>query len=658
MKHYGILVCLFFLFGKIALAQNFNFGEVSLEELQEKEHPLEPDAPAAILYKRAYSGFKKVFKSGSNSTNYRFQKRIKLYTKEGLEQANLEVEYHTKDVFSIKEASIYQLRNGEIKKYSLSKNDFYTQKTSAYKEKISFTFPDVQAGDIIEFEYEFKVKSMYIFPVWYFQETIPVNYSEIYVQIPGIFRYRENTTSVQSDIQRLNPKDHPNEFTKKEIKASKKDHVFKYTATNVKSIKFEKWLYNQRRYLDKLDIEWVGFTGGNSGDRIFYTSWQNAVNQYYERTGIDPNLHKSSYFSKDINERIQDVHRDQQVHWVLNFLHQKFADRPTENSPRYTLEESYEHSLADDFQKDQHFINILRYLGFKAYVAGSINRTKRIFTPQSYAFIDVYFVAVLENNQWNYYEPSDPLLTKGFLPANFYNQKVLIHDPEMTNPLKNLIQPASTIEEWKIDFSIPDISNPEHEVHAQINRKTTGFDAFAHRNLFRKLDDLDLYIDALEEALDLSEIDNYRIYNEFNPDEDLLEVFSVKLKDAYQFVNEDLYIQPLLFLSKSGTMFTEETRLYPVELPYPYTKRIQSSFEIPEGYEVDFLPENQQIPVLGAKADFRIRYVLDNNTIHTQYSLSFRKAEFNASEYPELKRLFEEISILETTPIILKKTKA
>lgn len=531
MKHYNVLVFLFlfFFFGKIALAQNYNFGEVSLAELEEKEHPFEPDAPAAVIYKRAYSGFKKVFKSGSNTTNYRFQKRIKLYTKEGLEEANLEVEYRTNEVFNIKEASIYQLRNGEIIKHSLSKKDYFTQKTSTYKEKVSFTFPDVQSGDIIEFEYEFKVKSMYIFPVWYFQESIPVNYSEIYVQIPGIFRYRENTISVQSNIQRLNPKDHPQEFTKKEIQASKKDHVFKYTASNVNSIKFEKWLYNQRRYLDKLDIEWVGFTGGNSNERIFLTSWQNTVKQYYSKTEIDPNVHKSSYFSKDINERIQDVPRDQQVHWVLNFLHQKFANQPTKDSPRYSLEESYENSLATHFQKDQHFINILRYLGFKAYVAGSINRTIRIFTPESYAFIDLYFVAVLENNQWNYYEPSDPLLAKGFLPENFYNKKVLIFDIETTNPLKNLIQPASTIEEWKIDFSIPDIKDQEYKVHAQINRKTTGFEAFEHRDLFRKLDDLDLYIDALEEALGLSEIDNYRIYNEFNPDEDLLEVFSVKL---------------------------------------------------------------------------------------------------------------------------------
>ena len=32
-------------------AQNFKFGKVSKEELEEKQHPLEPEANAAVLYK-------------------------------------------------------------------------------------------------------------------------------------------------------------------------------------------------------------------------------------------------------------------------------------------------------------------------------------------------------------------------------------------------------------------------------------------------------------------------------------------------------------------------------------------------------------------------------------------------------------------------------
>lgn len=655
MKHSFILLIFVFLVQK-SFTQNYPFSEVTLEQLQETEHPLEPDAKAALLFKRAYSGFNNYYKSGSFFSSFVLQKRIKIYSKEGFDLATVQEEYYTSRNFKVTEASIYQLRNNEIKKTTLSKNDFFIQKTGKNKEKINFTFPDVQIGDIIDLEFQLNAKKDFILPVWYFQEDIPVNFSEIYAQIPGALSFRENTIKLQTNPQRYNPQEHPEEFTTDQIKASKKNHVFKYTVENAPSIQVEPWLYNPKRYLDKLDIQWVGVANSTSKTNTFYNSWNYVVESYYTNSKIDPQVNKSFYFSKDIRERMLDIPRDQQVHWVLNFLHEKFNKKPDENSPRYSLEDSYKHSLATDYQLDQHFIYMLRYLGFKAFRAATINRVNRIFTTESYPYLDTYFVAVLENDKWNFYEPSDPLLPKGFLPPFYYNKKVLIYDVKMEQPLINFTQPANTIEEWKLSFTIENPTEATRQVEVQVTKNSTGFEAFMHRSLFRSLDNLDEYITAIEEDLATGKIDNYRIYNEANPDEELKEVFSIQLEDAYQVVNQQLFIEPLLFLSTSGNLFKSETRLYPVELPYPYTKRIKSTFTIPSGYEVEFLPEAQQIPVLGAKADFRIRYILhENNSIETQYSLSFRKADFLASEYPELKRLFDEISNLETTPIILKK---
>ncbi len=38
-------------------AQDFEMGEVSVKELKEKQHPLEPSAPAAILFKKGTTSF-------------------------------------------------------------------------------------------------------------------------------------------------------------------------------------------------------------------------------------------------------------------------------------------------------------------------------------------------------------------------------------------------------------------------------------------------------------------------------------------------------------------------------------------------------------------------------------------------------------------------
>ena len=45
----------FLLVGGAMQAQNYKFGKVSKEEVEETEHPTNKDADAAILYKKQYS---------------------------------------------------------------------------------------------------------------------------------------------------------------------------------------------------------------------------------------------------------------------------------------------------------------------------------------------------------------------------------------------------------------------------------------------------------------------------------------------------------------------------------------------------------------------------------------------------------------------------
>ncbi len=51
---WSLLILLFW--GSIQ-AQNFELGKVSIAELQEKEHPIDPTAPAAILFEKGKNYF-------------------------------------------------------------------------------------------------------------------------------------------------------------------------------------------------------------------------------------------------------------------------------------------------------------------------------------------------------------------------------------------------------------------------------------------------------------------------------------------------------------------------------------------------------------------------------------------------------------------------
>ena len=59
-------------------AQNFELGKVSVAELKETQHPLNPSAPAAILFKKARTSFKYSHNNGF-STVHEYEYRIKIY---------------------------------------------------------------------------------------------------------------------------------------------------------------------------------------------------------------------------------------------------------------------------------------------------------------------------------------------------------------------------------------------------------------------------------------------------------------------------------------------------------------------------------------------------------------------------------------------------
>ncbi|GEM_PF-6453800 len=209
--------------------------------------------------------------------------------------------------------------------------------------------------------------------------------------------------------------------------------------------------------------------------------------------------------------------------------------------------------------------------------------------------------------------------------------------------------------EWKMNFTINAIHDQKQAVNASVTKSSNGFEAYNYRRIFSELDDLEEYIEVIEETLGLEELSNYRIYHEDNPKEKLEERFDAKINNAYELVNDEIYINPLLFLTETMPRFLEEDRKFPIEFDYAKTVRIQTTFQIPEGYAVEFLPKELAIPILRGKADYRIRYKAHKDHIEIQSFLSLRQEVFMPDDYTALRNLFEEIHATQSNPIILKK---
>ena len=125
-----LFAVLFFLNG---FAQKFELGKVSINELKEKNHPVDTSAVAAILYNKAKTVFKYNVKDGfSIYTECEF--RIKIYKKEGLPWANKQVSYYVgyknynDDVVEFSNAATYNLDKEHIVKTKLNNEGSFKKK--------------------------------------------------------------------------------------------------------------------------------------------------------------------------------------------------------------------------------------------------------------------------------------------------------------------------------------------------------------------------------------------------------------------------------------------------------------------------------------------------------------------------------------------------
>ena len=157
-------------------SQSYELGKVTLAELEEKEHPVEKDAEAAVLFDIGRTFFEfdinKGFKLVTEVTT-----KIKVYKKEGYSFADISVPIYVGDSeierVSFSKAITYNLVNGKIEKTKMKSDGEFTEKVNKYWSVVKISLPNVREGSIIEYKYELTSPFLSNLPEWYFQKSIP-----------------------------------------------------------------------------------------------------------------------------------------------------------------------------------------------------------------------------------------------------------------------------------------------------------------------------------------------------------------------------------------------------------------------------------------------------------------------------------------------------
>ena len=156
-----------------------NWGKVADKDLKMKVYEPDSSAAAVVLFDFGIMDLTHSFEY------YQFyhHRRVKILKRTGFDYADVSIPIFGDERIANLKAQII-LPSGETIK--LSKKDFYKEKVTNNYIKENFTFPKLEEGAIIEYQYILYVEDFVQLKNWYFQEKIPVLWSEINLKIPEV----------------------------------------------------------------------------------------------------------------------------------------------------------------------------------------------------------------------------------------------------------------------------------------------------------------------------------------------------------------------------------------------------------------------------------------------------------------------------------------
>ncbi len=642
--------------------QEFEFKDVTKEELEQKYHPRDSSASAAILYEKGKVEF--VYQRGWKYER-EVTRRIKIYTKDGYDQANISIPYlypdetgSREDINKIK-ARTYNLKEGKVEDERVRNRDIIDEEKTENVKVVKFTFPKVEPGSVLEYTYTLSSPLINNLREWRFQHSIPTDQSVYKMSIPEPFGYSERNNGYH---QVHKEKDQHRQFMKTGSTAGNVKLLFNdfnYYAVNIPKMKNEPFVNNQSNYLTSIKHELSLYKNLSTGHvKSLTLSWKDIIKGFYESEYIGGQLESKDYFKEDVDNILDKYTKDgSKVYALFNLVRSRVIWN--ENSSMYcseTLDEVYEEGKGNSADINIMLISMLRYAGFNANpilvstIDHGVPNTYPSRSNYNYliAGVELGDGKVLKLDATSRFTKPDQLPYRCLNWNGRLIRRNGTHKKIFLNPYK----PSKM--NYNLNLEITD----EGLLKGNVRKQFTEQFAYLYRSALNNIDEEE-YIKEMENEQDI-EVTNYDKKNLDSLNDPVLESFSFLKENGFDKINDKIYISPLTFLATDENPFKQgrDERKFPINFTHPRSKKIMINFNIPEGFKVEYIPEKAAfvLPKRSGSFKYHIQPSPNGDKIQIFVQQVIKKPIFQPSFYPILKQFYDKIVQQETDKIVLTRT--
>lgn len=611
----SLLISLSFLIAIPLLAQNNpTEREVTVEDLQMKTFPSDTSASAVVLFDKGEHVL-------LGDMSFKRHQRVKILKKDAFNSWGTIFLWEEGTNIGKIQGTTYNLVNGQIVKTELEDNAIFRVPYGKHRTQIRFTFPNLHEGSIIDFSYKATEKTRRT--AWVFQRPIPTLWSE-YSFHASLWLH---TPVLLGDIKPA------------ETESKYDGHYHRWVLKDIPALKDEPFMVSRQDRQAHImfwieDLTW-GHVHAASQDFIGAILQTKVANDLKEKAlAITGALADSTERIKALSAYVK-----AQVTW------NGVCDR-SPNSPQEVLEEK------KGTAADVNFLLgcLLEAAGFKPVPAFISTRDHGTFIdkyPDASQF-DYLVYAVRLKRKDLFLDATEPLLPFDVLPERCLNGKAF-----HMLPMGYRWLPVTPTAKDKTIVTGEFILTGDENLHGKLTVDRFGYDAFAARGQYQKIEK-DKYFEhtllqkswtvTKKELLQMEDVNTA-----------VREQYEVSIPNQVIVSDDKLYVNPYVALLVDTNPFPEVTRIHPLDFPYQKEKILLCHITIPEGYEVESLPENKNItlPNNAARCSFNIS--IDGSRLSVVSNLKINETYFLPNEYISLREFYTRVIAKQTEPIVLRK---
>lgn len=612
------------------------FGVIGKAEADFLSYSSDKSAEAVVLFDRG----KSYFLDSDRGFDVVFEReaRIKVFSDAGLKWAEVEIPFYHEgsiyeNVYEI-EAYTYNPDGGTFRKTAFNPSNCHDEKLNEYWSVRKFALPDVKAGSIIEYRY--KINSQYLFNLrdWEFQSRIPTVYSEYEVRMIPFYEYVfflqgaskfDSSTSDKSDgLSRVFG---PVEY---------KEMVHKYVMKNVPAFNDEEYISSINDYIIKLDFQLNKIYSIDGVARDVLSTWPDLIKDILKDEDVTKFAKKceklsAKLFSPDsLNKKSQKEKFDFILNYVkANFNWNKNNGKYASKSPNDLMKDKFGNAADLNLL----VVGLLNASGVEAYPIfistrdhGKIRADYPYLQPFNYVII-----YALVDCKSILSDATEILCRNDRIPSRCLNDKgLLIKEGAVEWVNLQSTVPSETMTEFFID-------SIGAKTHTNTVIAASEYDALRYRNNYGE--DKKKISARSEDARYFVDEPTVTVYNQYKKDQ----LYILKFNTSYEAerINNKIYLSPFLDEPITENPLKQNSRSYPIDIVYPVKRSYSSVIAIPQGYKVDFVPEEAKI--LNDLFELNYSVKRDEKNLNISFNYTFKKPVYQTKDYANLKYYFKEI---------------